>query len=148
MLYQRHICGRSCVQLFPRRQTDMVKNIPKVDKVLEWPRLRPLLLKAVRDALASLRAEVLGGEADEGILSEDAVADRVGRELALASAVSLKRVVNATGVVIHTNLGRSPLPESVRQSLNEIAFGYSNLEFDLEEGVRGSRYSHVERLLC
>ena len=69
-------------------------------------------------------------------------------ELAKSAVPNLRRVVNGTGVVIHTNLGRSPLPESVRQALNDIAFGYSNLEFDLERGERGSRYSHVERLLC
>src|ERR1700686_5526167 len=134
----------------------MLKNIPKVDKVLEWPRIkallgdhpRPVLLKAVREVLAALRAEVLGGEADREAFSEDTVAERVNRELATAGAVSLKRLVNGTGVVIHTNLGRSPLPESVRQTLNDIAFGYSNLEFDLERGERGSRYSNVERLLC
>lgn len=134
----------------------MLKNIPKVDKVLEWPRIkallgdhpRPVLLKAVREVLAALRAEVLGGEADREAFSEDTVAERVNKELATAGAVSLKRLVNGTGVVIHTNLGRSPLPETVRQTLNDIAFGYSNLEFDLEQGMRGSRYSHVERLLC
>jgi L-seryl-tRNA(Ser) seleniumtransferase len=134
----------------------MLKNIPKVDKVLEWPRVRallgdhprPVLLKAVRDVLASLRAEALRGEAGAEAFSEDAVAERVGRELAASGALSLRRLVNGTGVVIHTNLGRSPLPESVRQALSDVAFGYSNLEFDLEKGERGSRYSHVERLLC
>ncbi len=134
----------------------MLKQIPKVDKVLEWPRIkvllgdhpRPVLIKAVREVLAGLRAEVLGGGADREAFTEERVADRVLRELAKASAVSLKRVVNGTGVVIHTNLGRSPLPVSVRQALLDVAFGYSNLEFDLERGERGSRYSHVERLLC
>ncbi len=134
----------------------MLKLIPKVDKVLEWPRIkallgdhpRPVLVKAVRDVLAGLRAEALGGEADREAFTEKGVAERVLRELAKASAVSLKRVVNGTGVVIHTNLGRSPLPDSVRQALVDVAFGYSNLEFDLARGERGSRYSHVERLLC
>ncbi|HEY6873329.1 MAG TPA: L-seryl-tRNA(Sec) selenium transferase [Geobacteraceae bacterium] len=134
----------------------MLKNIPKVDKVLEWPGIkallgehpRPVLVKAVRDVLAALRAEALGGKADREAFAEGGVADRVLRELAKASACSLKRVVNGTGVVIHTNLGRSPLPDSVRRSLLDVAFGYSNLEFDLAQGERGSRYSHVERLLC
>ena len=134
----------------------LLTNIPKVDKVLEWRDIkamrehysRPVLLKAVRTVLAGLRSEALRGGADLQSFAEDAVTGRIMKELAAASAFSLRRVVNGTGVVIHTNLGRSPLPETVRQSLNDIAFGYSNLEFDLEKGTRGSRNSHVEEILC
>jgi L-seryl-tRNA(Ser) seleniumtransferase len=134
----------------------MLKNIPKVDKVLEWSSVRallaehprPVLLTAVRAALAGLRSEVLVGGADREVFSEQVIIDRVRKELAVMNSLSLKRVVNGTGVVIHTNLGRSPLPESIRQSLMEVAFGYSNLEYDLEQGERGSRCSHVEQLLC
>jgi L-seryl-tRNA(Ser) seleniumtransferase len=61
---------------------------------------------------------------------------------------SLRRVINATGVIVHTNLGRAPLPDAARQALSSAAQGYSNLELDLEEGTRGSRQDHVERLLC
>ncbi len=60
----------------------------------------------------------------------------------------LRRVINATGVVIHTNLGRSPLHPSALQHLIEISRTYSNLEYDLDRGERGSRYSHVEEILC
>jgi L-seryl-tRNA(Ser) seleniumtransferase len=134
----------------------MLKNIPKVDKVLEWPAVRALLaehprsilLNAVRAALAGLRAEVQGGGTDREAFSEVSMTDRVRKELAVTSPLSLKRVVNGTGVIIHTNLGRSPLPESTRQNLMEVAFGYSNLEYNLELGERGSRCSHVEQLLC
>ena len=132
-----------------------LKNIPKVDKVLEWPGVkkllgeypRPVLLKAVREILAAIRSETLRKEANALSFAEESVTARISGYLATTGAASLKRVVNGTGVVIHTNLGRSPLPESVRQSLCATAFGYSNLEFDLEKGVRGSRYAHVERLL-
>ena len=61
---------------------------------------------------------------------------------------NFKRVINATGVVIHTNLGRSILPFSAREALVQAGTRYSNLEFDLETGKRGSRYSLVEKLLC
>ena len=132
-----------------------LKDIPKVDKVLEWPEVkallgeypRPILLKAVRHVLAVIRSEVAAGSSGDAAVAQATVTGRIGRELAAAGAASLKRVINGTGVVVHTNLGRSPLPEAVRQSLNEIAFGYSNLEFDLEKGERGSRHSHVERLI-
>ncbi|HEY5973560.1 MAG TPA: L-seryl-tRNA(Sec) selenium transferase, partial [Geobacteraceae bacterium] len=134
----------------------LLKTIPKVDRVLATPELsellaanaRPVVLAAVRDVLDGLRASLVAGTADADDLALPAVVDRVRQELARASAPSLRRVVNGTGVVIHTNLGRSPLPPTVRQQLEEIAFHYSNLEFDLASGERGSRYSHVEGLLC
>jgi L-seryl-tRNA(Ser) seleniumtransferase len=133
----------------------MQKNIPKVDKVLEWPDIqallaryqRPLLVEAVRAVLADLRGEALAGRAAAESFSAETLSERVRNKLAATDAYSLKRVVNGTGVVIHTNLGRSPLPEPVRQHLLDTAFGYSNLEFDLEEGARGSRHAHVEQLL-
>jgi L-seryl-tRNA(Ser) seleniumtransferase len=129
--------------------------IPKVDRILEWQGIkavrgrhsRPVLLGAVRKVLASLRAAALRGDADPPAFTEEALTGRIVAELAATGSFSLKRVVNGTGVVLHTSLGRAPLPESVRQRLDEIAFGYSNLEFDLETGARGSRYSHVEEIL-
>ncbi len=131
-----------------------LKNIPKVDKVLAMPVVReslsnhprPLVLRAVRQALEALREDLR--ENKVASLSEDVLISRFSTELAALTAVRLRRVINGTGVVIHTNLGRSPLAESVRNSLNDIAFGYSNLEFDLAAGERGSRYSHLEELLC
>ncbi len=63
------------------------------------------------------------------------------------SEFSLKPVINATGVVIHTNLGRSVLSEEILENVKKVACGYSNLEYDLEKGERGKRYSHIQRLL-
>ncbi len=132
-----------------------MQNIPKVDRVLEWPAVhaalthypRPLVVRAVRAVLDALRREAAAGVLAT-IPAAEVVADRVMGELALLSSACLKRVVNGTGVVIHTNLGRSLLAEPVRQALTDVAFNYSNLEFDLEQGERGSRYAHVEGLLC
>jgi L-seryl-tRNA(Ser) seleniumtransferase len=133
-----------------------LKLIPKVDRVLEWEALRALLsvhprgllLKAVRGVLDRLRSAALARRLDEAAFSEATICAEVARELAVLGSPSLKRVINGSGVVIHTNLGRSVLPEAAREALNTIAFSYSNLEFDLEAGVRGSRYSHVEALIC
>jgi L-seryl-tRNA(Ser) seleniumtransferase len=133
----------------------LLKNIPKVDKVLELPGVkealaghpRPLVLRAVRLALDKLREELHTAKTPFP-LHEELLVSRFQTELDALTASRLKRVVNGTGVVIHTNLGRSPLADSLRQGLNDIAFGYSNLEFDLEKGERGSRYSHLEGLLC
>ena len=133
-----------------------LKLIPKVDRVLEWDAVRELLgthsrgllLKALRAVLDRLRAAALAGRLEESAFGEAAICSELAGELASLQAPSLKRVINGSGIVIHTNLGRSILPEAARDALNNIAFSYSNLEFDLEAGVRGSRYSHVEALLC
>jgi L-seryl-tRNA(Ser) seleniumtransferase len=134
----------------------LLSRIPKVDKLLDQSLIRelltvtprPVVVEAIRLALAALRREVRAGSAGAQDVTLPAVVARVRQELSSTQASSLRRVVNGTGVVIHTNLGRSPLPPSVRQQLLEISFGYSNLEFDLQSGERGSRYSHVERLVC
>ena len=133
-----------------------LSDIPKVDKVLARPELtrlladfpRPAVVDAVRKVLAALRGAVQNEEAGAGELELGSIADRVRQELTMREGTSLRRVVNGTGVIIHTNLGRAPLAEKVRETLDAVAYGYSNLEFELEGGTRGSRYSHVEQLLC
>jgi L-seryl-tRNA(Ser) seleniumtransferase len=99
---------------------------------------------AARQAIQEQREALLSGsEADpEDLLTR---AHELVQELAHRS---LRRVINATGVIVHTNLGRAPLPEVARQALGMVAHGYSNLELDLDKGTRGSRQAHVERLLC
>lgn len=132
-----------------------LRNMPKVDRVLELPEIRmslelhprPLVVRAVRNALDELRGEVRDGNASLP-MADDLIVARIRKELAFLDTASLKRVINGTGVVIHTNLGRAPLPEILRERLEEVAFSYSNLEFNLDEGERGSRYSHLEPLLC
>ena len=133
-----------------------LKMIPKVDRVLEWGTVRdllsrhpkPLLLKALRTVLDRLRSDALAHRLDDAAFSETAIHAALLSELSRLGAPSLKRVVNGSGIIIHTNLGRSVLPEAARDALSSIAFSYSNLEFDLQTGIRGSRYSHVESLIC
>ena len=133
-----------------------LKMIPKVDRVLEWEAVRDLqgrhpralLRKAVRAVLDRLRTAALAGQLDAAAFSQALICAELLRELAFLGTPSLKRVINGSGIVIHTNLGRSILPEAARGALNNIAFNYSNLEFNLEGGVRGSRYGHVESLIC
>jgi L-seryl-tRNA(Ser) seleniumtransferase len=133
-----------------------LKMIPKVDRVLEWEPVRelaaryprPLLLKGIRNVLERLRSAARARPLEEAAFSETALCEDLQHELAALCAPSLRRVINGSGIVIHTNLGRSVLPEAAREALETIAFSYSNLEFDLEAGVRGSRYSHIEGLLC
>jgi L-seryl-tRNA(Ser) seleniumtransferase len=102
---------------------------------------RPLLVSAARSALARAREELQAG-AEPGDLVE-----RVESELAAARGARLRRVINATGVIIHTNLGRAPLAPEALERVNAVAGGYSNLEYDLGEGGRGSRQDHVAPIL-
>jgi L-seryl-tRNA(Ser) seleniumtransferase len=121
------------------------RDLPPVDRVLADPRLaaapRALAVPAVRRALDRARGLIANG-ADPG----DVVA-RALAELETADRPRLRRVINATGVVIHTNLGRAPLAERAIGQAIEAAAGYSTLEYDLENGQRGSRQSHLVDVL-
>jgi len=103
---------------------------------------RPVALAAARAVLAQRRAELRDGTAGEA----DLVA-RAQAHAARALRPSLRRVLNATGVIVHTNLGRAPLAAAAREAVARIAAGYSTLEWDPEGGGRGSRHDHVEPLL-
>ncbi len=135
---------------------ELFRKIPGVDRLLLDPRLedvssrhpRTLLLKAIHLTLDGLRETIVKGkDIREEDLEVDRVAEMVLKELERISRPSLRPVINATGVVVHTNLGRSLMAESVLRRFRPLSGGYSNLEYDLEQGKRGSRYVHVEDLL-
>jgi L-seryl-tRNA(Ser) seleniumtransferase len=124
-------------------RSDRLRDLPSVESVaaaLDAP--HPLAVAATRGALDAARAALLAGEAAE----VDVVADARAR-LAEAERPSLRRVINASGVIVHTNLGRAPLPAAAREAAAAVAEGYSNLEYEVAEGRRGSRQAHVEELL-
>jgi L-seryl-tRNA(Ser) seleniumtransferase len=121
-----------------------LRDLPPVDALaaqVEAPRL--IAVAAARAVLAERREELRGGAAGEADL-----AARAREWVERAQRQRLRRVVNATGVIVHTNLGRAPLAESARAAVARAAEGYSNLELDLESGQRGSRHDHVAGLLC
>jgi L-seryl-tRNA(Ser) seleniumtransferase len=130
-----------------------VRKIPKADLLLGAAERAGLVarlghapvMEAVRAVLDEIRAHVLAGEPcpEPGALE----AEVLGR-LAAGARGSLRRVVNATGVVIHTNLGRAPLSDDALAAMREVGEGYSNLEYDLEAGERGDRYGHAAAALC
>ncbi len=134
----------------------LLRRIPKVDKLIADPILQAVreqypetaVLKAVRTVLENIRAEIRSASFNTDSLELPVIAANVASELRRKSVYSLRRVINATGTVIHTNLGRSPLPQKVWQQLTDTALHYSNLEFDNQSGERGDRYSHVEPLIC
>ena len=136
---------------------DPRRFVPSVDRMLKSPVLQAALeksprwavLEAVRSELDGVRAGAIELPADDAreawieTLARRA-ADRVGEVV----QYSLVHVINATGVVLHTNLGRAPLAERAIAHVAEMARRYSNLELDLTSGERGSRYAHVEEILC
>ncbi len=136
----------------PQEKRELLKKIPKTDKILEkLPKDIPHILKRTvcRRVFEDLRKKIkLGLLASPEVLAFENVLSFVMDELSKSLRPSLRPLINATGVVVHTNLGRSLLPEEVFKQIFEVAVNYSNLEYDLEAGRRGSRYSHVEPLLC
>jgi L-seryl-tRNA(Ser) seleniumtransferase len=122
-----------------------LRDLPSVDELARDERLAgeppALAVEAARAALARAREEIRAGE-DPGDLVERALA-----ELSAARAPALRRALNATGVIVHTNLGRAPLPEAALARALEVGRGYSNLEYDLAAGGRGSRQDHVAGIL-
>ena len=140
------------------QQQALLRRLPGVDYVLDlWEKNypiasvpRPVVVQSIRDVLDKLRSKILtADETLDDILFSDSELLRLTKEAVdKKTGFNLKRVVNATGVVIHTNLGRSLLPKKVARHVAEISSMYSNLEFDLEKGERGSRYSAIEEILC
>jgi L-seryl-tRNA(Ser) seleniumtransferase len=117
-----------------------LRDLPSVDELARGAD-DPLAADAARMVLVRAREQIRAG-ADPGDLGE-----RLREELAAARAPRLRRVINATGVIVHTNLGRAPLAAAALEQVADAAAGYSNLEYDLEAGARGSRQTHVAELL-
>jgi len=142
-----HLFGR----IKPMAMT--LRDIPSVDKVLsdshfiklaeKYP--HELLVSVIRQQLASERAAIVAGRPGNSI---DGIVKEVLEKVAAMFSPSLRRVINASGVILHTNLGRAPVSREALAAMDGVSRGYSNLEFDLESGNRGSRHVHVENLLC
>ncbi len=136
-----------------------LREIPPVNELSQHSRLRELqqniaparITECVQVMLNELRRQILAAKDIDELahpLQIDALADAVYAQLSAGFAFRLQRVVNATGIVLHTNCGRSVLPAEALQRIVAIAGGYANLELNLATGERGSRYWHVEELLC
>ena len=130
-----------------------LRSLPSVDKLLNTPLVnswiaafgRPLTLQAIRAELDETRREhAINGSSIPAI---DTLLDGIGSRLSAWTGSTLQAVINATGVILHTNLGRAPLSHSALQAIQEVSAGYCNLEYDLGMGTRGSRSVHTEDLL-
>ncbi|HTD24593.1 MAG TPA: L-seryl-tRNA(Sec) selenium transferase [Terriglobales bacterium] len=137
-------------------KSDLYRLLPSLDEVLqalaEVTRAEGhvAVADAARNVLARLRTEISSGHLDSKSVevAVQGIVQAVERELRQALQPSLRSVINATGVILHTNLGRAPLGEATLQRIQEIAAGYSNLEFDIEGGERGKRDSHTDKLFA
>jgi L-seryl-tRNA(Ser) seleniumtransferase len=131
----------------------LLSTLPSVDEFLkseqgtEWLKHHPrkYVLLAIREAIDSRRKNILEGKTAD--LSGEILAADIEGILKNLSSYSLRPLINATGVVIHTNLGRSVLSERALENIRKVSESYSNLEYDIDEGRRGKRYVHVKRIL-
>ena len=117
-----------------------LRDLPSVDELARTSG-DPLAVEAARTVIARAREQVRAGTAPGDLAAE------LRAELADARTPKLRRVINATGVIVHTNLGRAPLAATALEHVRDVAGGYSNLEYDLERGTRGSRQDHIAGLV-
>ena len=134
---------------------ELLRQIPGVDAVLQMEAVREALsrhprsivLEAIREELGEVRQRILHSPGPHLAVNHHELARSAARRADRLAAFTLLPVVNATGIVIHTNLGRSLLAEEAVSRLQRICSGYNNLEYDLQKGERGSRYVHAESIL-
>lgn len=138
------------------KRSDLLKQLPKVDDLMNHPRIleetsgiaRPLVLEVVREAIEDMRQLVLGLDPESTLVVDpNQIATTVLKKVHQSHQMNLKKVINATGVVLHTNLGRAPLSQAIKEQVWSIAEHYSTLEYNLETGKRGSRYAHVDEII-
>ena len=137
-------------------QTALLRQVPSVDELLLRPHVaalggklqREFLVDAVRRVLAELRREIVAGASfAESQLTPEALEPRIVEAVERELAPSLRGVINASGVILHTNLGRAPLTNAILEELRKTATQYSNLEYDVAAGARGKRDVHTARLI-
>ncbi len=136
----------------PSEMQHQLRQLPSVDELLRHALLAPLagtgahllLVESAREVIGSIREQIRSGQETPPL---EEIATRIQQAFQQRQRPNLRPVINATGVIINTNLGRAPLSDDALQAISEVARGYSNLEYDLEEGERGSRHSHVRALL-
>ena len=133
--------------------TERLRRLPSVDRLLQASRASELLAKygreqvvnAIRAELDACRRLILASHAPD--VRRDSLLDRVAKALDAKNQSSLRPVINASGVIIHTNLGRALLSVDAREAMTAVAGAYNTLEYDLAAGARGSRFTHARDLL-
>ncbi|WP_231723242.1 L-seryl-tRNA(Sec) selenium transferase [Parvimonas sp. KA00067] len=135
---------------------NLYKMIPKVDQILDNEIIKKLLeensknliMESIHEELNSIRNNISNGCDEKVILNYiENLAKNIEKNLLNKKRLNLRKVINASGVVIHTNLGRSVLTDEILENIKDVSVGYSNLEYDLQKGERGSRYSHLTEII-
>jgi len=129
------------------------RHLPSVDRLISEERIRRLqelyprasLVELIRQHLESARLAIAAGNPCPSV---DEIVESICAQVYALENPSLRPIINASGVILHTNLGRAPLSKEAISAMNAVANGYCNLEFDLDSGTRGSRYVHIEPILC
>ena len=138
-------------------KNQLYRNIPKVDVLLEMEIIQLLIeqygretvMEAIREEMEALRAFIGACEEEEEIVRQiQDLPQQIVRHVERLHTPNMRMVINGTGTILHTNLGRAPISQEHVSKLADIVTGYSNLEYNLEAGKRGERYSHFEKLLC
>ncbi|MGN0403745.1 MAG: L-seryl-tRNA(Sec) selenium transferase [Bariatricus sp.] len=138
-------------------KNQLYRNIPKVDVLLEMEIIqlmieqygRETVMEAIREEMEALRAFIGACEEEEKIMQQiQDLPQLIVRHVERLHTPNMRMVINGTGTILHTNLGRAPISQEHVSKLADIVTGYSNLEYNLEAGKRGERYSHFEKLLC
>jgi len=135
----------------------LLQQLPQVDRILsalnpeKYHLPREFVLRAIRTEIDQVREQILSGNYDKNSEDPDLesrIVQAVQQKCGERQTGTMPRVINATGIVLHTGLGRAPLSPRAQEALNRVADGYTSLEFDLESGKRGQRNDHIEDLLC
>ena len=138
-------------------KNQLYRNIPKVDVLLEMEIIQLLIeqygretvMEAIREEMEALRAFIGACEEEEKIVRQiQDLPQQIVRHVERLHTPNMRMVINGTGTILHTNLGRAPISQEHVSKLADLVTGYSNLEYNLEAGKRGERYSHFEKLLC
>ena len=133
----------------------LLRSIPNMNELLEAAQIqvfqktlgKELVKKVSQDTLDQLRKDILSERTAEPVNAEE-LKRQIAQQLTKLEVPDMKKVINATGTILHTNLGRAPISREHVQQLITMVSGYSNLEYDLEKGKRGERYAHFDELLC
>lgn len=149
LTYSRHF-------LEDEMNKELLRKLPKIDELMMdegvctfvGDMTREKAVDVIREFIDSLRKKILSGEiTDENSVAHESIISALGECFSKAGQRSLRPVVNATGVVLHTNLGRANLSKAALDAIDSVASSYSTLEYDAEKGSRGSRHTHVEKII-
>ncbi len=139
----------------PNDRKELLKKLPKVDKVFRDPRVKPLstrypkkmVMEEIRNCLGKYRNKILKQTEIPITIEYNKIVEELIEDASIRLENSLKRVVNGIGVILHTALGRAPLAEDAQKSLMDVVANYCNIQIDQETGKRGDRYAHIENLI-